>query len=33
MRDTGLDYLLDLDGEIMVVHEKYFVKFEAHRPK
>lgn len=32
-RDTGLDALLDLDGQIFVVDEKgrYWVKFEARR--
>lgn len=32
-RDTGLDALLDLDGQVLVVDEKggYWVKFEARR--
>lgn len=29
MRDRGLDYLLDLDGEIMAVDANHYVKFEA----
>lgn len=31
MRDASLDYLLDLDGQIIAVHEWYFVKFGVYR--
>lgn len=33
MPDHGLDHLLDLDGEVMVISEdaQYWVKFEIHR--
>lgn len=29
--DTGLETLLDLDGEIYAIDEWYWVKFEARR--
>ncbi len=31
MSESTLDYLLDLDGQIIAVNENYFVKFKAGR--